>query len=350
VAEPVRVGVLYDFPQADGGAFFEEALRLGVAEVGGDGRLDRDVELLTRHAQGLPGGTAHAVETAFAELAAAGVLVIVGPSISDNGIIVRDLADRAELPCINYTGGAITRGRWMFHYQVGSLEEEPAVLADHLVGRGLARVALVHDASPVGRQYAEWFDVAAGTTGLEVLGRAAVPPLAEDVAGPVRRVVGTGPDAVAYLGLGVAARATALALEQSGWDGPVVANSALMFGYARKDWRDGWAGWAYVDTVADDNASRVRLAERSPSTAAGPVGVAAYDIGRLLGEAVARAGHLTRDGLREGLERVKRLPASSGREGTTMGFGVWDHGALKGDYLVLRTWKDGRTVEWEGSG
>jgi hypothetical protein len=148
----------------------------------------------------------------------------------------------------------------------------------------------------------------------------------------------------------VAARATALALEQSGWDGPVVANSALMFGYARKDWRDGWAGWAYVDTVADDNASRVRLAERSPSTAAGPVGVAAYDIGRLLGEAVARAGHLTRDGLREGLERVKRLPASSGREGTTMGFGVWDHGALKGDYLVLRTWKDGRTVEWEGSG
>jgi hypothetical protein len=30
-----------------------------------------------------------------------------------------------------------------------------------------------------------------------------------------------------------------------------------------------------------------------------------------------------------------------------MGFGGWDHGALKGDYLVLRTWKDGRTVQYE---
>ena len=40
----------------------------------------------------------------------------------------------------------------------------------------------------------------------------------------------------------------------------------------------------------------------------------------LLGEAIARADHLTRDGVREGLESVKRLPAASGHPGTTMGF------------------------------
>jgi hypothetical protein len=28
-----------------------------------------------------------------------------------------------------------------------------------------------------------------------------------------------------------------------------------------------------------------------------------------------------------------------------MGFGQWDHGALKGDYLVLRAWRGGRTLE-----
>ena len=101
----------------------------------------------------------------------------------------------------------------------------------------------------------------------------------------------------------------------------------------------------YVDTVADSNPIRAALREQSPRTAAGPVGVAAYDIGRLIAEGLARSHHLTRAGLRDGLERVKLLPAASGRDGTTMGFGKWDHGALKGPYLVLREWRDGRTVE-----
>jgi hypothetical protein len=75
------------------------------------------------------------------------------------------------------------------------------------------------------------------------------------------------------------------------------------------------------------------------------VGVAAYDIGRLVAEALARCEHLTPAGVRDALERVKQLPAASGVDGTTMGFGRWDHGALKGGYLVLREWRDGRSVE-----
>ncbi|TMK87007.1 MAG: ABC transporter substrate-binding protein [Actinobacteria bacterium] len=77
-------------------------------------------------------------------------------------------------------------------------------------------------------------------------------------------------------------------------------------------------GWTYVDTVSDGNLRRQALKERSPKSAAGPVGVAAYDIGRLVGEALARAVHLTGDGVKEGLEEVKRLPAATGYEGTTM--------------------------------
>jgi hypothetical protein len=118
-----------------------------------------------------------------------------------------------------------------------------------------------------------------------------------------------------------------------------------MFGYARPDWRDGWAGWEYLDGVADDNTMRHRLREKSKRAAAGPIGCAAYDMGRLVGEAVARAHHLTRAGLKDGLERVKQLSATSGVEGTMMGFGHYDHAALKGQYLVLREWRDGKTVQ-----
>lgn len=342
---PVLVGLLFDFPQGDGGESFEEAVRIGIDEVAATGRIDRPVEFLHRHARGLPSGTEHDMVQAFRELDAAGVVVVLGPSISDNGLIVRPLADAAALPCINYTGGERTRSEFMFHYQIGALEEEPAVLAARLAERGLRRCAVIHDRSPVGARYAECFEEARVGHGLDVVGSAAISPLAEDVRGVVDRLRAAGPDALVYLGLGVASRAVAVALTDAGWEVPVVANSALMFGYARPDWRDGFAGWEYLDGVADDNRMRARLRERSKRAAASPIGCAAYDMGRLVGEAIARSHHLTRAGLKEGLERVKQLPATSGVDGTTIGFGTYDHAALKGQYLVLREWRDGKTVQ-----
>ena len=348
MAAPVLIGVLYDFPQADGGAGFEEAVRIGIDEVAAGGRLDRPVELVPRQAPGLPAGTAHGVEEVFRELVATGVLAALGPSISDNGLVVKPLADALGVPCINYTGGEITRSELMFHYQVGSLEEEPAVLAEHLTQRSLRTAAVIHDHSPVGRRYAEFFAESCARLGVEIAATAAISPLSEDVGPTAARLRVSDPDVLVYLGLGMAARAVALALADHRWEVPVVANSSLMFGYARPDWREAWEGWVYVDNVADDNRVRASLRERSKRAAAGPLGLAAYDLGRLVCEGVARSAHLTRDGVREGLERVKRLPAASGLDGTTMGFGAWDHGALKGTYLVLRRWQGGRSVQVGG--
>ncbi len=342
------VGVLYDFPQHDGGASVEEAISLGISEVAAKGRLDRPVALVARQAHGLPAGTIHDVERCFAELAAEGVLAIVGPAVSDNGLVVGKLAEEARVPCVNYTGGDHTRTAWMFHYQVGSLEEEPLVLVDLLGRQGHREVAVAYDRTPVGKRYADAFGQGADAAGLQVVASAAVDPLADSPAGleaTVARFRAADPGALAYLGMGVAARGLARAIDEAKWELPVVANSALMFAYLHRDWRELWEGWTYVDTLSDGNLTLSRLREISPRTGRGPVGVAAYDIGRLLGEGLACTTHLTRDGLREGLESVKRLPASSGLEGTTMGFGHYDHGALKGPYLVLRRWEGGQSVE-----
>ncbi len=339
---PVRIGMLFDFPQADDGRQFEAGLRAGIDEVAAAGRLDRDLEFLGVAATGLPIGSEQAVVNGFHELEAAGCLAIVGPAISDNGLIVAPIADAAELVCLNYTGGEHTRGRYGFHYQVGSLEEEPVVLAERLAARGLRRPALVFDRSPVGRRYAEYFEASLPGVGVELAGAASISPVTEEVGAVVGRLRSLEPDALVYLGLGVSSRAVALALAELGWTVPVVANSALLFGYARPEWRDGWAGWEYVDVVADDNERRRRLAAGGP---AGPMDCAGVDMGRLLAEGLARADHLTRAGFRDALERVKRLPATCGSDGTTLTFGAYDHGALHGDYLVLRTWVDGRSVQ-----
>jgi hypothetical protein len=253
------------------------------------------------------------------------------------------------MPCINYTGGAFTRGAFMFHYQVGSLEEEPVILAEHLLARGHHRVAVLYDETPVGTQYFEWLCRAvARRDDPELVHTASVSPLAEDLQEDVSAALATEPDALLYLGLGVAARAVSLAVDAVGWTGPVVTNSALMFGYARPDWRSGFEDWVYIDTISDANPQRAELRELSRMHAASPIGAAAFDMGRLLGEGLVLADERSPAGVRVGLERVKRLPAASGKAGTRMGFGDWDHAALKGEFLVLRAWRGGRTVEVDG--
>lgn len=342
----VRVGVFYDFPQGDGGRYFEDGLRIGFAEARAEARLGDEIELIAGVSDGLPAGSAESVVRAFGELVSTGVIAIVGPSISDNGLIVRDLADEAGIACINYTGGAFTRGEHMFHYQVGSLEEEPVLLAEHLLAQGHHRIAVLYDDTPVGTSYDLWLRRTVERTGdPELAFRSSVSPLAEDLRADVEAALAVEPDALLYLGLGVAARAVSLGVEAVGWKGPVVTNSALMFGYARPDWRSGFEGWVYIDTISDANPIRAALREQSRMHAASPIGVAACDIGRMLGEGLVLADERTPAAVREGLERVKRLPAATGKAGTTMGFGQWDHGALKGDYLVLRSWRGGRTVE-----
>src|SRR5688572_15876055 len=241
-AAPARIGLLYDFPQGDGGKASEAALRLGLEDVAKTGRLDREIEFVAEHTRGLPMGSEHEVVTSFRTIDASGCLLVVGPSISDNGLITQPLFDAAGLPSINYTGGERTRGTFGFHNQVGSLEEEPAGLAARLVQRGLRRPAVVHDHSPVGRRYAECFEEARGALGLDSAGATAISAVAEDLEETIGKVRGLEPDSLVYLGLGVSSRAVALALAAHKWDVPVVANSALMFGYARPEWRDGWKG------------------------------------------------------------------------------------------------------------
>src|SRR4029079_11921699 len=124
---------------------FEEALVLGLDDVRATGRLDRPVELVSSHVRGLPHGSEHEIRRGFAELDDAGALVVVGPSISDNALIAAPLCDEARLPALNYSGGERTRSEWMFHYQVGWLEEEPPMLAARMAERGLERAAVIAD-------------------------------------------------------------------------------------------------------------------------------------------------------------------------------------------------------------
>ena len=338
----MRIGLLFDYPRGGGGASLEDAVGLGLQAGGAD--LDA-VSFLRCETLGHPAGSVDDVIAGFDRLVADGVDLIIGPSISDNCLGARDAADRAEVPAINYSGGERTRSEWMFHYQVGSLEDEPPLLVTRMHERSLHSCVVIHDISIVGDRYREVFGWTAATGGVEIAASVGIDPLATDVDAVVAELRTQDADALVYLGLGAASHAVAAAVIAAGWDVPVLANSALIFGYIKPEWHDAWATWEYIDTVADDNEMRRSLGLTAPRVAASPIGCCAFDIGRLVGHAVQRADRIDPAGLREGLERVKQLPATSGYDGTLIGFGVQDHAALKGQFLVLRAWRGGRTVQ-----
>ncbi len=350
MAAPLRVGILNDMmdaatddPMQGGG--IDDGIRLAVDDLIASGRLDRDVEFVHGHGLGLPGGTAWAVERAYAELAAQGVLLIVGPAIGDNALVATPLADAAGIPTINWAGTERGRSEYMFHLQVGSHEDESILLARHLADLGLRRVGVVLDRSPIGRRYAAFFETECEVLGLELAARVTIAPIAEDASHEVAALRSTGVDGIVYLGLGLSGAAVARARADAGWDAPAAMNTAGMRGYS-PDYARAIDGWTYVDMHSDSNTVLRSLRERLGIDARmGALPAVAYDLGLLVAEGLARATEHTRAGVKEGLELVKLVPAAEGYEGTTLGFGHWDRGALHGRYLVLREWRDAESLE-----
>lgn len=343
---PLRVGVLNDMSDGPPGpSEVERWLRIGIDELRDTGRLDREVEFVHAFGLGLPSGSAAAVERAFRHLVDEEVLVIVGPAIGDNALVATPLCDRYRVPAINWAGTERGRGEYMFHLQVGSHEDESIVLARRLQAIGAKRTGVVHDRSPIGRRYFLFLLEEAERLGIQVAGIASVPPLIEDATTETRGVVETGIDSFVYLGLGLSSPAVARALREAAPDIPRLMNTAGMRGYS-PEFGAVIDGWTYVDMHSDGNRTLAEFRLRhdvSPARGSGPA--YGYDLGRLLAEGLARAPELTRDGVRDGLEQVKWLPAAEGYEGTLLGFGHRDHGALHGRYLVLRQWQGGDSVE-----
>jgi branched-chain amino acid transport system substrate-binding protein len=344
---PIRVGILDDTAAraTDELPATAAVIRTVLDDHVAAGRIDGPVELVVEHGLGLPSGTAAAVERAYEQLVAEGVLLIIGPAIGDDALVAIALAERHEVPTIQWSGTERARGEWLFQLQVGSHEDESVLLARHLLALGCQRAAVVFDDSPIGRRHLDFFAAEASALGLGLGRTASVHPLAEEADAEVASALGPGADALVYFGLGLSAPAVAAAARLQRFGGPRVMNTAGMRGHL-PGWAERLEGWTYVDMYADDNevlaAAHRRIGSIAPP---GPFVAFGWDLGQLAAEGLARAPELTRAGVRYGLERIKWLPAAEGRDGTLLGFGHHQHGALHGHYLVLRQWRDGRSVQ-----
>ena len=344
---PTSVGVLIDIDMGTKEDFLA-CLRFGFDEAHRDGLLLRPVELLVEQAIGLPRLAARNTVDGSRRLADAGALCVIGPLVTDNSIACAPAIEAAGVPAITWTGTDRYHGHCCFNLGNGGLAEEAAIMATWIRRSGFRTVGMIHELSPGGVEYASNFRWYAARERLDVLIEAYTSQLPDDLETTLRKIRDQRVDCVAYLGYGYPTILMRPIFERLGWDPPRVMTTAFQFCYAKPEWMAALEGWVGVDQICEDNPLLAPMLDRF-AAATGTrrehtVIALAYDTARLVAEGLARAPLLTPDGVRQGLERVRMLPAVNGGPRTHMSLGPFDHKAYKGDWLVLRKVVGGRTV------
>ncbi len=339
----MKVGVLQDFlmPQASQQVMLD-ALRLAFDESYADGEIDRPVELVLRAVDGLPRGTSFDVLNAWKELEAEGVLVIFGPWASDNVLAIRTyVEDVGHIPTLSMSGTDRWYGEWCFCINNGSLPEEPYLLSNYLGVRGVESVAVVYDKCVPGEEYTRFFRDACAFDGVKIAIEEPINMLDTDLSPALARLRASGADAIAYLGWGLTATHLNTALDGAGWDPVKVMSSGFMAAPFLPGGLKSIAGWVGVDQYDEDNVVGQDFLDRFEARfgyrPANFFSVLCYDFGVVIARGLSKATPLSPDGVKEGLEKVKMVPAATGGPGGVFSFGPHARRAwLTPHFIVLR--------------
>ncbi len=344
---PTKVGVLIDLDMGTKEDFLA-TLRFGFDEAHEQGIIMRPVELVVKEAIGLPRLEAKNSIDGYLDLVNQGVLCTIGPLITDNSLALAPVINQTGVPAITWTGTDRYWGEYCFNLGNGGLAEEAAMMATWIRRAGYKTIGMIHEISPGGVEYASNFRYYAARERLDILIEAYTTQIPDDLETVLRKVRDQKPDCLAYLGYGYPTILMAPMFQKLSWNPPRIMTTAFQFCYAKPEWMAALEGWFGIDQMCEDNPRLRpmfdRFAARTGKRRDHTVTALSYDTARLIAEGIARANLLTPRGLKEGLEKVRMLPAVNGGARTHMSLGPYDHKAYKGDWLVVRKIEGGRTV------
>ncbi|MCV6975704.1 ABC transporter substrate-binding protein [Mycobacterium bourgelatii] len=340
---PLKVGLLNDYPTSgDSDNNTVAALRLVFDEALASKLIDRPVELIQRNVVGLPNGTYQAVERAFDELVDEGCLAIFGPWVSDNVVPLRSHVDAtAKVPIITLSGSEGALGEWCFALNNGSMAEEPVMLAAVMIGDGRSRIAIAYEASLIGKEYLAFAEKVYAAAGLKIVTTIAIPQVEADKAEAVAALRAADPDALVHVGFGHGLWGFTDALLAAGWDPPRYTTTAFEMAHINDEWRRHLSGWIGLDSYDERNEVGQAFLDRFEARYGRRPGHSmpglSHDAATVIARALAAARPLTGEGVKNGIEQVKLIPAASGAPGTFLRFGRYiRQGWLGSDYLVAR--------------
>jgi len=350
--EPVKVGWLGACLDGEGGGY-DKIHRMAFDEARAAGVLGRAVEHLIHPENGLPNGSAkHAVD-GYRWLVDQGCVVVAGAYSSDNAIAVAPAAQAAQVPLVSWCGTERFAGEYCFQLGNGDCGGDAALMAWWLKRQGVQRVAVLNEVSPNGEEYFRFFRQECRRLGLRIGAVETVPQTPAHLADDLRSLQRAGCDALAFLGYGMlfAQGLMRPALEEIGWDPPRIMTTAFMFYLVGFEHFEGWVG---IDQYCPANPRvegfRSRFEARYgtlPPMWPNAIPLLAYDTARVMAEAMHRAPILTGPGMKDGLERIRFLPSTTGGPRTHIACSPWDHKLFKGDWLLYGRVASGR-LEFEG--
>jgi branched-chain amino acid transport system substrate-binding protein len=360
VREPHRVAIIQDWGVGLQPLYDQyDATQLAFDEATESGLLDRPVELKVIEVEGLPYARAttmlEAVDTAVREFQP---IAIIGPHTSENVPVVNPYVEQIGIPFIAMCGGLELAGPWTFLTPNGTFADEAICMVDYAVDVcGAEKIGVIHEDNLLGDEYMSYIKSRAHTRDVSVVADVAVGSFIDADVGlkAVEAMRDAGAQAYMYVGFGANAFVILGASQKmaaEGYDAARITMSIFMgtieglSPYAGLI--DNFEGWVGVDQFDERNQTFVAMLDRFEErfgrrpmhcyTAQG------YDMGNVVAHGLAGARPHSRDGLRRGLEKVRRLDAAVGGPGNRISFGRYDHRGYKGDFIVMRQVRDRKNV------
>lgn len=345
----IKIGILISEPQLPSQVWkncatiaWEDAERRQI--------LDYDIEFIEEEAEGLPTGSTQSVTEAWRRLADQGVLAIVGPATADNAMSVKTVADEYEVPTLSITATSFVASKWCFSVSWGSGPEDSFRMVDWLKAQNCSSMGVIWDTMWHSGEFVEFLQIAGKRAGIRVTTEERISMRIREMGTPselqmnqarkaLTNIRSTSPDALA-VGTSLATAAVGRALNEMEWDVPVVCNNSLGIGRGPKAQgaMDGWVGTSIYDErniIASQFLAEYE--KRHGAVYHTDFQITAHDAFRMLFEGLSLAPIMTRQGLHDGLEKIRLFPSGIGSPGAYLGFGTYDHRALKGlNMIVLR--------------
>ncbi|MEU8137403.1 ABC transporter substrate-binding protein [Streptodolium elevatio] len=334
---------------------FEREITMAFDEAVERGVLDRRYEFLFEDDAGLPQGTAKGGVESYRRLVEAGCLAVVGANYTDSAMALAQYANESQVPLISMAGTDAFHGEYCFRMGNGDVGGDPALIVNWLKREGHSRVAVLAPWSPIGEEYFRFFRQECRRLGVSVAAVEMVDnaTTTDELTAKFRVLRDSGADALAWLGYGglVVSGAVREALDKLGWDPPRIMTTAFMQYIWGFEQLEGWVG---IDQWCPENPRMHRFHARfvarygeDPWMWPNAIPGLAYDMAAVVAEALHRATVLTGPGVKEGLERIRFMPAVTGGPNTHIAGGPYDHQMFKGDWLHYGRIRDG-VLEFAG--
>ncbi len=346
--EPVKVGVLIDMDLGQLLADWIDPTILAIEDALNEGVFARGpIQLVIADARGLPRENYRKVIEGYRWLVDQGCVVVLGPLISDNSLVVQDTANELGVACIGWTGAHKFASEYCFTVANGDIPTEGVMCAQWMKNQGFGKVGMFWEQGSSGKDYADYFRDTAIQMGLQVVREVKLEPNPRGLVDDLRMMRDLGVEALYYGGYGYATFHFASALKELDWDPPRVMGTAFMFYSNSNAWAEGLEGWHGVDQLGEDganpnyNAMVERFEKRFGRPTRNVVVALAYDTARVAIHGIANAAIPHPRWVKEGIERIRWMPATNGGPATYIQFGPHDRKGYKGDFLTIRELRGG---------